>query len=199
MLIAAISDDRAINLSLAGVGRSMTVTIDNGAIVCDDVSSYYYPSSVSSGEIRYTLPPLDDGFHTLTLRVWDTGGNQASETLEFFVDSSSLPAVYDIYTSSTPSSSAARFYLVHDRPDATLRVTVAVYDMLGRPVWIKTSTGRSDLFTSCPVEWDLHDLGGRRVPRGIYLYRAWVSEYNGAAGSGAETATPTRKMAIAGE
>lgn len=198
VLIAEVSDNRAINLSLAGVGRSMMISIDNGAVVCDDVSDSYYPSSVSSGVIRYRLPELPDGPHTLTLRVWDTGGNSATATLEFFVDSSSGPHVYDIFASAVPSSSKVSFSLVHDRPDATLRVTVAVYDMLGRPVWINTSTGRSDLFTSSPVEWNLNDMGGRRVQRGIYIYRAWVSEYSGVSGSGPETATPARKMAISG-
>ena len=198
MLLAEISDDHAINLSLAGVGQSMTVSIDHGAIVCSDVSSYYTPLTVSSGTIAYQLPALADGFHTLTLRVWDTGGNSASQTVEFFVDSSSQLTVYDIYTSATPVSTTARFYLVHDRPDATLRVTVAVYDLLGRPVWINTSTGRSDMFTSSPVEWNLNDMGGARVQRGIYLYRAWVAEYDGKTGSGAEIATPARKMAVSG-
>ncbi|MDE6543128.1 MAG: type IX secretion system sortase PorU [Muribaculaceae bacterium] len=198
MLIAEISDDHALNLSIAGVGQSMTVSIDNGAIVCSDVSSYYTPQTVSSGTIAYQLPALTDGFHTLTLRVWDTGGNSASQTVEFFVDSSSQLTVYDIYTSATPASTTARFYLVHDRPDATLRVTVAVYDLLGRPVWINTSTGRSDMFTSSPVEWNLNDMGGARVQRGIYIYRAWVSEYDGKTGSGVEVATPARKMAVSG-
>ena len=198
MLIAEISDDHALNLSNAGVGQSMTVSIDNGAIVCSDVSSYYTPLTVSSGTIAYQLPALTDGFHTLTLRVWDTGGNSASQTVEFFVDSSSQLTVYDIYTSATPASTTARFYLVHDRPDATLRVTVAVYDLLGRPVWINTSTGRSDMFTSSPVEWNLNDMGGARVQRGIYIYRAWVAEYDGKTGSGTEIATPARKMAVSG-
>lgn len=198
MLIANISDNHAINLSLAGVGQSMSVSIDGGTVVCNDVSSYYHPSTVASGILQYPLPQLDDGYHMLTLRVWDTDGNSVSESIEFFVDSSSQPTVYDIYTSATPASSTVSFYLIHDRPHATLRVTIAVYDLWGRPVWINTTTGRSDLFTSYPVEWNLTDMGGGRVQRGIYLYRAWVSEYNGTNGSGAETVTPTRKMAISG-
>lgn len=197
MLVAEIADDRAINLSLAGVGQSMTISIDGGAIVCADVSSFYEPSGTASGTIAYRLPELTDGAHTLTLRIWDTGGNSTSATVDFFVDSSSKLTVYDIYTSATPASSTARFYLVHDRPDATLRVTVAVYDLWGRPVWINTSIGRSDMYTSSPVEWNLNDMGGARVQRGIYIYRAWVAEYGGTTGSGIEIATPARKMAVA--
>ncbi len=198
VLIACISDNHALNLSQAGVGQSMMISIDNGAIVCNDVPSYYHPVTVASGSIQYPLPVLDDGWHTLTLRVWDTDGNSAISTVNFIVEHSLLPAVYDIYASSAPDSQKALFYLVHDRPDAALRVTVAVYDIMGCTVWINTSVGRSDMFTSCPVEWDLTDMGGRHVPRGIYLYRAWVSEHGEVASGVGETATPTRKIAISG-
>ena len=57
-------------------------------------------------------------------------------------------------------------------------VNVTVYNLLGRPVWSGSSTGRSDMFQSVPVSWNLTDEGGRRVPRGIYLYRATITADN---------------------
>ena len=56
-----------------------------------------------------------------------------------------------------------------------LTVTVSVFNLLGHKLWEQTSTGRSDMFVSSPVTWDLTDGTGRRVPRGIYLYRATVT------------------------
>ena len=38
-------------------------------------------------------------------------------------------------------------------------------------VWTSAATDRSDMFLSAPVKWDLRDMGGRRVGRGIYVYR----------------------------
>jgi hypothetical protein len=54
-------------------------------------------------------------------------------------------------------------------------VAVTVYDLLGRPVWTGSQTGMSDMFTSVPVTWNLTDNAGRRVNRGIYIYRASIT------------------------
>lgn len=196
LLIADISDDVAINMSTAGVGHTMTISLDtrpdgSGATVLSDVSSYYEPSSASSGRISYPLSGLSDGSHTLTLRVWDAAGNSAYRSIAFEVSAGARPVVYDLFSDSNPASDRANFYLIHDRPDADLRVTVTVYDLMGRPVWGKTVEGRADMFSSFPVTWDLSDSSGRRVPRGIYLYRAFITEMGGA-----ESNTVTRKIAV---
>ena len=54
-----------------------------------------------------------------------------------------------------------------------------VYDLMGREQWSGSVTGVSDMQRSTPVTWNLTDKAGRRVPRGIYLYRATVSEPGG--------------------
>lgn len=69
----------------------------------------------------------------------------------------------------------AEFYVEHNRPDAILDVTLTIYNLMGRMVWSATETGKSDMFTSFPIEWDLTDTSGRRVPQGIYIYRAEIS------------------------
>ena len=86
----------------------------------------------------------------------------------------------------------ANFYVTHDRPDRDLTVTIEVFDMMGRRLWQATQNGRSDMFQSMPITWDLTDFGGRRVGRGIYLYRATVSDDN----SGDKTATEARRIAV---
>jgi hypothetical protein len=60
-------------------------------------------------------------------------------------------------------------------------------------VWKTVQAGRSDMYTSIPVTWDLIDLGGRRVPRGIYVYRATIST------DGVKEATKSKKLAVTGE
>ena len=50
------------------------------------------------------------------------------------------------------------------------------------------------MFTSMPLTWDLLDTGGRRVPRGIYLYRATVTDKE----TGETSSTETRKLAVRG-
>lgn len=180
MLIAEVSDNVGINLSTSGIGHLMSLRLD-GNVSMTDVSQYYTPAAdgSASGTIAYPMSLLQDGAHTLTLRVWDTSNNAAEASVEFFVDSSLLPKIFDIYTDTNPASEEARFYVDHNRPDATLTVTIEVFSISGRREWVSTVTGRSDMFTTRPVVWDLTDMSGRRVPRGIYLYRASLSADGG--------------------
>lgn len=196
VLMASVWDNHAINMSLAGIGHWMSLSLDNGAATYNDISTYYEPESLQGGKIYYPLPSLDNGAHTLTLRIWDVAGNSTSRTISFYVDSHAPIKVYDIYTDSSPATATANFYLVHDRPDAELKVEFMIYDLMGRTVWTNTSVGRADRYTTFPITWNLTDGGGRRVQRGIYLYRAVVSEMTAGATADYSAVTPTKKLAV---
>lgn len=192
MLIADVSDNVGINLSAAGIGHQMTILLD-GKRTINDVSLYYTPASdgTASGTIRYPLSDLTDGYHTLKLRVWDTASNSATRDIGFMVDSSVAPTIFDVYTDVNPASTEVKFFIRHNRPDALLSATITVYDLLGHPLWQTTSKGPSDMFVTAPVTWDLTDSAGRRLPRGIYLYRAVITSDNGESYDSA-----TRRLAI---
>lgn len=191
MAIAEVSDNVAVNLSSAGIGHQLQLVLD-GKRTYNDVAQYYTPSGDGSpgGTINYPLSDISDGSHMLTLRVWDTDGNATTETIDFTVSSGLAPKIYDIWTDANPASVSANFYISHDRPDQMCTVTVAVYNLLGAPVWSKTLTGLSDMFLSTPVEWNLCDSSGRRVPRGIYLYRATITT------DGESFSTGSRRLAV---
>jgi hypothetical protein len=197
MVIAEISDDVAINLSTAGIGHMMSLSLDNGSKTYSDVAEYYTPNTdgTAGGTIYYPLEDLAVGNHTLRLRVWDTAPNSAEASLDFYVAKQITPTIYDVYTDCNPASTEANFYISHDRPDQSITVTIEVFDMMGRRLWQSTQSGRSDMFTSLPITWDLTDYGGHRVGRGIYLYRATVSDDN----SGNKTATAARRLAVTAE
>lgn len=176
MLIAAVSDNVGINVSNAGVGHQITAIID-GRETYSDIANYYIPApdGTPQGTINYPFENLEAGNHTLNFRVWDTAGNSAEQTIEFNVSESLAPKIYDIYTDANPASTQANFYLRHNQPDNTVTVTVTVYNLLGKPLWSNTVSGRSDMFLTMPVTWNLCDTSGRRVGRGIYIYRATIT------------------------
>lgn len=180
MFIARVSDDTGINLSTAGVGRQMSITLD-GAVPLDDVVRYYTPSADGStgGTVAYPLQSLSEGHHELLFRVYDTSGNHAVAKVPFAVSDKLAPRLFEVFTDANPARTEANFFLRHDRPDATLSVTVAVYDLMGRMVWTSTATDRSDMFLSAPLRWDLRDMGGHRVGCGIYVYRATATAADG--------------------
>lgn len=195
MAIASVADNVAINLSTSGIGHQMTLTLD-GKRTFTDVAAHFSPSpdGTPGGTIAYPMPTLTPGPHSLKLKVWDTSGNSASEEIDFVAVEDMAPTIYDIYTDANPARTHANFYISHDRPDAQVTVTVGIYSLLGRPIWEATATGRSDMFTSVPVTWNLTDSSGSRVPRGIYLYRATIKEADGQAYE-----TASRKLAVAAQ
>jgi hypothetical protein len=176
MLIAEVTDNQGINLSQAGVGRQMILVLDNSTTY-SDVSEYFTVATDGTvgGTINYPLSSLTEGAHNLRLRVWDTDGNPQEASIDFIVQENIAPKIYDVWTDSNPASEQANFYVSHDRPDQMATVTITVYNLLGQAIWTKSVTGVSDMFTSTPVTWNLCDAAGRRVQRGIYLYRARIT------------------------
>ena len=195
LVLATVSDESGVNFSSAGIGHSMTLTLD-GTTTYNDVVTYYTPMFTDEGtlgSISYQLTDLTPGAHSLRLRVWDVYNNVSEKTIQFIVVNGLKPEIADVYCTGNPASVETSFYVKHDRPDAVVNVTIEVYDMMGRMVWKTTQAGRSDMYTSTPVTWDLTDFGGRRVPRGIYVYRATIST------DGVKEATKAKKLAVTGE
>lgn len=191
MVLASVSDDVGINISSAGIGRQITLMMDS-TVTYSDVALYYRPHAdgTPGGTIKYPMPDVAEGLHTLRLRVWDTSGNPAEQSIEFFAKADIAPQIFDLYCDANPARTTAGFYITHDAPDATVTVTVSVYNMLGNPVWTRTERGRSDMFTTTPIQWNLCDGTGRRVPRGIYVYRATISV------DGETHSTASRRLAV---
>jgi len=195
LLLATVSDESGVNFSSAGIGHSMTLTLD-GTNSYNDLVSYYtplYAEEGTMGSISYQLSDLAPGMHTLRLRVWDVYSNVSEKTINFNVVNGLAPEIADVYCASNPASVETSFYVKHNRPDAVVTVSIEVYDLMGRRIWSTTQAGRSDMYLSTPITWDLTDISGRRVPRGIYIYRATIST------DGIKEATKAKKLAVTGE
>ncbi len=180
LAIARIYDDIGINISASGIGHQMVLTLD-GRTTYTDVSLYYTTSTdgTPGGVISYPLSDLTPGEHSLTLKVWDTASNSSAATISFNVTEGLTPTLYKVYTDVNPARTDVKFYITHNRPEARLTTSITVYDLLGRKMWETTATLPSDMNTTFPITWDLCDAAGRRLPRGIYLYRATISDDNG--------------------
>ena len=195
LLLATVADDSGVNFSSAGIGHSMSLTLD-GTTSFNDLVSYYTPAYAEQGtlgNITYQLSDLAPGPHTLRLRVWDVYNNMGEKTITFNVVNGLAPEIADVYCAANPASVETSFYVKHNRPDAVMTVTIEVFDLMGHLVWNTTQAGRSDMYTTTPVTWDLTDSSGRRVPRGIYIYRATITT------DGVKEATKAKKLAVTGE
>ena len=192
LLIASVSDESGINFSNAGIGHNMTLTLD-GNITYSDVSSYYTAVETekgSAGNINYGLSDLSNGHHSLKLKVWDVFNNSSKKTINFNVINGLKPEIDEIKAFPNPASTTTTFIVTHDRPEAAVTITIEVFNLMGQRVWSTTQSGRSTMFSSFPITWDLSDYSGSRLSRGIYLYRATITT------DGHQESTKTKKLAI---
>lgn len=190
VFLASVRDESGINISQSGIGHQITLTLD-GTKTFDDVADYYEPDleDSSAGDIRYVMPELEPGDHSAALTVWDNAGNSTTATINFRVSLSQRPTIYDVTTDVNPASTSVTFTISHDRPRTPTECRVEVFDLSGSKIWSSSTTSMSDAAEATST-WNLTDGAGRRVPRGIYLYRATVVTQDGI------EATKTKKLAV---
>lgn len=189
LLLARFRDDSGINISTSGIGHQITATID-GKKVYDDLIDYYQSdiSDYTMGSIAYPLNDLEAGEHTLKFTVWDNANNSSSKEISFNVSKNATPQISDISTNVNPASTDVTFYIYHNMPSEALSATIDVYDLGGKRVWTSDASASSQ--SRIEINWDLNDLSGNRVQRGIYLYKATIKTSEGS------EVTKTKKLAV---
>lgn len=172
-LIAELTDPSGINTMGTGIGHDLTVCIDGRADRTYNVNEYFTGQfgNFCSGTLAFSIPQMEEGEHTLTLRAWDVLNNTSLSELRFVVDSSRKPSILSVAATENPVRTTTTFVINTNRPGAACNVGLEVFDYMGRRVWsysdcTSSSTG---LFT---VPWNLSSGDGGRLGTGIYLYRA---------------------------
>ena len=187
LFIATLADSAGINCSGISVGHDIELVIDgkdSEPIVLNTYFNYDF-GTYTSGSLTYPLSDLASGRHTLKLRAWDLCENSSTATLSFYVGGSSDGL--DIDVTQNPAARQTSFIVRLDEGGAS-RVTIDVYDTMGRCVWSHTASDISASYYS--TTWQLQASGGQPLGSGIYLYRARIDD-----GKGTHT-TKTKKMII---
>ena len=192
VVLARLSDESGINISSAGIGHKLRLTLD-GKTHFDDLENYFIPAEddIFSGDICYPMSELSDGEHTLTLTAWDNAGNISSADIDFKVTVSPKPTIYDVVTDANPAVSSVTFTILHDRIQELTDARIDVYDLSGRRVWSKDLSSKGGYDETTQMTWDLTDGSGHRVDRGIYIYRASLTSEEGV------TVSKSNKLAVA--
>lgn len=172
---AAFSDDSGINLSDAGIGHALMLTLDD-KVVYDDIMNFYAPDLFDSrkGSITYQMPELSAGKHALKLTVWDCANNSSSSTIYFNVAAVKDPDIYDISTSFNADTNGVEFIISSDRPMAALTCELEIFDINGVRVWHTSTDDRTASDSTIKLSWNYHTTAGNRVAKGIYICRATV-------------------------
>ena len=181
VLILQLKDSTGINTAGTGIGHDITAVIDGdtrGTIVLNE---YYEadPDSERSGTLRFQLPALTEGMHTILIRAWDVFNNSNEYLLECRVIKRESLKIDRVLNYPNPFTTSTRFWFEHNRPGDELRVTVQVMTITGKIV--KTIDRR--MFTEGnrveDLDWDGRDDVGALLGRGVYLYRLRVTTSDG--------------------
>jgi len=172
-LIAKIYDDNGINTAGNNIGHDITAILDNNTNNPIILNNYfvYDLDSYQKGTIRYQMPNISSGKHTITLKVWDVNNNLTQETIEFVVQEKEELTLAHVLNYPNPFTTNTEFYFEHNRCCTDLEVQIQIFTISGRLVktinrWIYTPSFRSE-----GIHWDGKDDFGDSLARGVYVYR----------------------------
>lgn len=180
-MLAFVADQSGINTVGTGIGHDIVAILDGDTekpIILND----FYESdlnSYTSGTIRYPFHNLEEGLHTLSLKVWDIFNNSAEASIEFRVVLSNQFIINDLINFPNPFTEGTTFAFSHNQAEGELDVQLQIYDLSGR-VMKRFETRFSPAgYRSEPLTWDGRDDYGSPVSGGLYLYRMTVKNETG--------------------
>lgn len=181
VLIVKLADSSGINILGNGIGHDLVAILDNNEskpFVLNDA----YQADVNDfrkGAVRFQLPVLEPGPHTLRIKAWDAMNNSAERILEFRVEQTENLVLDHVLNYPNPFTTQTSFWFEHNHPGEELQVFVQVYTVSGKLVKTLRETIFSTGNRSSEVNWNGRDEYGDRLGRGVYIYRLRVRTANG--------------------
>ncbi len=165
LLLARLSDSSGINIATTGIGHEITVMIDDDPALLFVLNDFYQAEqdSYKRGTIRYQLPELADGVHTLRLKVWDTHNNSTEEEITFVIGEA-----LQVYGSPNPFVETTTIYVDHPMGGQDVNSSMSIYSNTGQLIFSGT-TAIEESNSVLAFEWNGEDLQGNTLPSGIYL------------------------------
>ena len=174
LFIADIKDVNGVNTVGSGIGHDLLLTIDNDPMKSFILNDNYQAlvNSYSAGTVKYKLPQLDNGKHSLTLRVCDLLNNSSTTSIDFVVENGLTPTIFSVTNYPNPFKGSTRIRVIHDRPETILKTTVEIFDIVGKKIWSFDEPSADD------ISWDLSSMEGVKIKSGVYLYRVSIKTKN---------------------
>lgn len=189
-LYAKVYDENGINTTGSGIGHDIMANLDF------DQEKYvlnnYFEAEIDdyrSGYISFQLEDMEEGEHTISLKVWDIYNNSSEEYLTFVVSNGDNFTVERLYNYPNPMRTETFFCYEHNQPDVEHKIRLDVMDLSGRIVFSNTRTLVEYGYVSTPIYWD-GKINNSRLQPGVYPYRIVVEI------PGSQTAIISEKLII---
>lgn len=181
VLLLKLFDSSGINTGSSGIDHDIVATLDG------DNDTYYvlnnfYESDLDQyqrGRVRFQLPEMSPGHHSLKIKAWDVMNNSSEYQLDFTVVENSNLRLEHVLNYPNPFTTQTSFWFEHNRPGTDLYTKVEVFTMTGKLIKSITKTINSPGNRSSEIEWDGRDDYGSKMGRGVYIYRLVVRSSDG--------------------
>ena len=174
--VANLQDESGINYSGNGIGHDLVLCVDNDVAKTYSLNNYFVQEfgDFTRGTVSYVLPELETGPHTLTFRAWDVLNNTSSVSMDFVVDPTVAPTMFNLTASQNPARTSTNFLISYALAGTDCEFTLEVFDFSGRRVWYHQEQGSSPsgLYT---IPWNLCTNAGAKLFTGVYFYRCQMS------------------------
>lgn len=197
VLLINLQDVSGINTSSSAIGHDIIVTLDNNPATTRTLNAFYQANinTYQYGTVRYQLPTLTPGSHTLKVRAWDNVNNSNTRTLGFVVaatagssgsnggatggsgnSSDMSPLVIDkVINFPNPFTSQTTFSFEHNFPGQKIEVNLSIYTQNGKLVKQINKTANTNGTRNVQITWDGTDAAGSKIARNVYIYKIQIS------------------------
>ncbi|MBL4625809.1 MAG: type IX secretion system sortase PorU [Flavobacteriales bacterium] len=176
-MLAYIFDDNGINTSGNGIGHDLVAILDENTTNSIVLNDYYEAEldDYQKGTINYPFNKLDEGQHTLTLKVWDVYNNSAEANTEFVVAESAELALDHVLNYHNPFTTSTAFYFEHNQPGQGLDVRIEIFTVSGKLIKTLSTFIVENSYRVGPIYWDGLDEYGDLIGKGVYIYKLKVA------------------------
>lgn len=174
VLIANIKDETGINTAGTGIGHDITAVLDGDNSNVLVLNDYFQASKdkYTEGTIVFPLNDLEEGEHTLIIKVWDVMNNSSEKEIRFVVKDDFR--IEGVVCYPNPMVERTNFVFTHNQPDKSFDVTLEVFQSSGTRIDLVTEKIGSQGTESLPLEWTPASRQIKMRP-GMYVYRILVT------------------------
>lgn len=166
---AQISDENGINISQAGIGHEMLLTLND---TLQTIANQYFTSTedYTKGVLKYDLGKLPAGRHTIRLKIWDTYNNSNEITFEFIVENTGVE-IFEVMNYPNPFENETFFQIKHNRENDDLNIKIELFDTLGKKIMVQENT-----CYGCDSTLNVGmNIEPQNLKNGVYHYRISMS------------------------
>ncbi len=181
VLIVKLADSSGINTGGASIDHDIVATLDGDAKTYYVLNNFYESEldNYQKGSIRFQLPQLPPGPHTLSIKAWDVMNNSATYDLKFTIVDRAEMQIDHVLNYPNPFTTQTAFWFEHNQPQTDLKVKIDVYTISGKLVKTISRAINTPGNRSNDIVWDGRDQYGAKIGRGIYIYRLQVTAPGG--------------------